>query len=128
MDYRTFYSRTINEPVPEHWDIHHIDRDRQNNNFTNLVAVPKDIHSNYHYLLTQCQLNLRHLNEFTNIVSKISSFGISGEVCFQRFLISELNNNITKLEQVEKQIVYYITVRNQKAGIGLKEILNAERF
>lgn len=37
-----------NEPIPDGWDVHHIDRDRTNNDITNLMCLPKDEHTKLH--------------------------------------------------------------------------------
>lgn len=36
-------------PIPEDWDVHHIDGNKEHNNIENLVALPKDEHT---YLFT----------------------------------------------------------------------------
>ena len=37
-----------NGPIPDGWDVHHIDRDRTNNSITNLMCLPKDEHTKLH--------------------------------------------------------------------------------
>lgn len=52
VDYRKFYTQYYGIEVPEDFDIHHIDFDRSNNNPSNLLMLPKDLHQRYHYILT----------------------------------------------------------------------------
>lgn len=35
-------------PIPDGWDVHHIDRDRTNNDIDNLMCLPKDEHTKLH--------------------------------------------------------------------------------
>jgi len=48
MDYRLLYEHLTKKCVPQTFHIHHIDGNRGNNDIRNLVALPKDIHSEYH--------------------------------------------------------------------------------
>lgn len=55
MNYRKFYSEKIGEEVPKDFDIHHLDHDRQNNDFFNLVAIPKKLHRKYHKIYSELE-------------------------------------------------------------------------
>ena len=35
-------------PIPRNWELHHIDHNPQNNDFTNLIAIPQTIHTLIH--------------------------------------------------------------------------------
>lgn len=48
MDYKKIYENALNVFVPEDFEIHHIDLNRSNNDILNLVAIPKDLHVEYH--------------------------------------------------------------------------------
>lgn len=48
MTYRKIYENAIGREIPKGWEIHHIDRNRENNNISNLVAMPRDFHKEYH--------------------------------------------------------------------------------
>lgn len=52
IDYRKIYAQYYGIEVPEDVDIHHIDFDRSNNDPSNLLMLPKDLHQRYHYILT----------------------------------------------------------------------------
>lgn len=48
--YRGKYKRFYNVEIPFGFDVHHIDKNRQNNNMKNLVLLPRQLHLRYHYL------------------------------------------------------------------------------
>lgn len=49
MDYRKYFENTLGIAVPEDFDIHHIDFNRENNSIKNLVAVPRKLHKQFHF-------------------------------------------------------------------------------
>ena len=61
MDYRILYEEKTKMKIPKNFDIHHIDGNRNNNEITNLVALPKKIHSKYHEL--SFNLKIKILNQ-----------------------------------------------------------------
>jgi len=48
-----FIYEKANGPVPEGYDIHHIDFDRHNNDISNLIAIPRQQHKKYHYCVNR---------------------------------------------------------------------------
>lgn len=48
MDYRELYKKHYNLNFNEQYEVHHIDGNRGNNNFANLVLLPKSLHQKYH--------------------------------------------------------------------------------
>lgn len=80
MNYRKFYKTALGVDVSTKFDIHHIDFDRNNNSITNLVALPRKLHQDYHtYLLSidknhvpvnlmgNCSQHTIHLVEYLDI-------------------------------------------------------------
>lgn len=57
MNYRKFYNQALNVNVSSSFDIHHIDFDRKNNAITNLVALPRQLHQDYHTALKGIDLD-----------------------------------------------------------------------
>ena len=51
-----------NGPVPEGYDIHHIDHDKSNNDIENLVAIPESEHHKLH-MAEQDKLELTYIME-----------------------------------------------------------------
>lgn len=48
MDYRKFYEQQTKRKVPSDFDVHHIDLNHENNDINNLVAIPKELHIEFH--------------------------------------------------------------------------------
>ncbi len=47
-NYRKRYGVYLGIKIPTDFDVHHIDNNPNNNNFKNLVAIPKELHVRYH--------------------------------------------------------------------------------
>ena len=45
---KAFYVKKTGRKVPVGFEIHHIDFNRENNDISNLVALPKKVHRDYH--------------------------------------------------------------------------------
>jgi hypothetical protein len=50
-NYRLLYEKVLDIKIPKGYVIHHIDLNRENNNFKNLVMLPQDLHTKYHAAL-----------------------------------------------------------------------------
>jgi hypothetical protein len=48
--YRKFYFEQVGKAYDSNFAIHHINFDRSDNRIDNLVALPKKLHSRYHFL------------------------------------------------------------------------------
>ena len=48
-DYRVKYKRYYDIEFGNDYAVHHIDGDRTNNDISNLVLLPKELHSKYHF-------------------------------------------------------------------------------
>lgn len=62
MNYRAFYESELKVSLPESFEVHHIDENRENNLITNLVALPKELHQKYHLLKPKTVLTLVDFN------------------------------------------------------------------
>ena len=51
-NYREKYKRYYGIDFGEDYVVHHIDLDRTNNDISNLVLLPKELHAKYHLILT----------------------------------------------------------------------------
>lgn len=47
-DYRAIYTNSFGLYIPKGWQVHHIDGNRRNNTYYNLVALPYGLHRAYH--------------------------------------------------------------------------------
>ena len=52
-NYRKIYEKSCGIKIPKDYEIHHIDMNRENNDISNLVMLPKDLHQEYHKRLNQ---------------------------------------------------------------------------
>ena len=52
-DYREKYKRYYNIDFGSDFVVHHIDENRQNNDISNLLLLPRELHSKYHTYKTQ---------------------------------------------------------------------------
>jgi hypothetical protein len=50
MGYRENYERHCRFTIPKNYDVHHMDRNRNNDDPSNLVAIPRALHEKYHRL------------------------------------------------------------------------------
>lgn len=54
-DYRKIYEERCHITIPDDYEIHHIDFDRNNNDIRNLVMLPKELHQQYHKCVEEIQ-------------------------------------------------------------------------
>lgn len=50
-NYRNKYKRHFGIKFNENYVVHHIDMNRQNNDISNLILLPKELHEKYHTIL-----------------------------------------------------------------------------
>lgn len=62
INYRNLYSELTKMDI-EDFDIHHIDRDKTNNDIINLVALPSELHRIYHALIKEHKVSYLDLIE-----------------------------------------------------------------
>lgn len=56
MNYRKFYKDYYNIDFDKTFQVHHLDFDRNNNDISNLLLLPKELHQRYHTYLQQLDL------------------------------------------------------------------------
>lgn len=96
---KKFYENQTQWKIPNRWfHIHHIDSDRSNNDISNLVALPIQVHLRYHGFFQRFLPSLRmNLEDKTFIQSK-SGFLTSPEI---------INNMIKNLQEVRERYTDY---------------------
>jgi len=57
-NYRLEYAAHLGIAIPPDFHVHHIDGERSNCDFSNLVAIPKSLHSDYHSFENLCVTTL----------------------------------------------------------------------
>lgn len=93
------------------FEIHHIDRNRENNDIRNLVLLPKKLHKEYHRIISIIQ------NDFENgaDIFKITNYDIYHAIEYQKLF--ELKNEIANLYLFQSQIrmiCNYLKINNYK--------------
>ena len=101
MDYRKFYEKSLDTKLKKEEEVHHLDRNRENNEIINLVAIPRKLHKQYHLCLTMCEFGFKHFNDCS-------------EEIFNAYYceIKKWHVQIEKLKKIEKEIDSYIQKRN----------------
>lgn len=115
MNYRKIYEEQTNEPIPENWEVHHIDLNRENNDIKNLVAMPKEMHIEFHSKLKKAEVAMKKLN----IICGLDLF--SGVNVFARENLHKLNEFI----KIYNDCLQYIAYRDSlllKAGWSYETI------
>ena len=56
-DYRLKYKRYFGIEFGKEYVIHHIDFDRSNNDISNLLLLPKELHSKYHMIINAISIS-----------------------------------------------------------------------
>ncbi len=107
VNYRKIYEQETGFPIPEGWDVHHIDGDRANNNILNLVALPSELHQQYHNVAkNECYYSNSGMKPEEEQMTD-SEGG--------RFY-DEAINELIKFQEVHRQCRKYVDVRNYQIG------------
>lgn len=96
MNYRKFYEKKCHIKIPKNYDIHHIDKNRDNNNIKNLVMLPKKLHKQYHSRLSMLESFSFDINE------KITSV-VEGGNGYNDWFLYELSERLSKFNEVYKE-------------------------
>lgn len=78
------------------FEVHHIDRDRENNDINNLVLVPKKLHREYHKYLSMIEWDIKSPEDFYNI----NQTDITHFYQYQEFL------------KIKSDLMLYVLLRN----------------
>lgn len=68
-NYIKIYENETGHKIPNNFHIHHIDLNHNNNDITNLVMLPKELHIKYHSYLSNLPKDLNLRTELTSIIS-----------------------------------------------------------
>ena len=103
MNYRKYYEEFTNTKLNPDFDVHHIDGDKDNNDISNLVALPKNIHSEYHRL-KNIELNLNtDLKSILDNGHKHNEFALS-----QAFHFVKIHSECNKWMDYKMYLLDYI--------------------
>lgn len=76
MDYRKLYADHYGITLPDGFDIHHIDGDRENNDISNLLLLPSMLHQWYHFFKSTAM----QWNPGNDLYSKDASTVVLGSI------------------------------------------------
>lgn len=108
MSIRLFYEKeTGGHPLPDDFEVHHIDGNREHNEITNLVALPKHLHVEYH-------LNL--LPELRKESFQLVGVNQSGQKSLS-FYVQQLNKFMFTFHECNKWIDFRDYLRGEIANI-----------
>lgn len=102
MNYRKLYESETKTKVPNDFDIHHLDFNRENNYISNLVALPRDLHSKFHNAY-----NDLHIPDKSDLIPTDS---------FRTGIINMYVKTITEYEKAYAEIISWITYRDYLMG------------
>ena len=103
MNYRKIYEMETKTKVPVSFDIQHLDFNRENNNISNLVALPCDLHSKFHKTY-----NALYIPDKSDLIPKNS---------FQTGIVNICMQTITEYNIVYSEVISWITYRDYLMGI-----------
>ena len=83
---------------PKQFEIHHLDMNRENNNISNLVLLPKKLHKEYHRLVSLVQYDFKS----TKDILLVSNWDIIHAKEYQQLF--ELKFDIANLDIFQTQI------------------------
>lgn len=120
MNYRKLYRDTfsLRKQQLEGFDIHHIDLNRENNSISNLVALPSELHRQFH-------LNLSSVPEVITVTKELRSI-VDGGNGYGEFSLNALSRYIEIKNECNKWLDY----RNYLLGImpNIHHLSYEERF
>ena len=111
MDYRKIYEQHYNITLENDMVIHHIDLDRSNNDISNLLMLPRSLHSKYH----MCLNALRRNGDRTIISYDAKISGIAGSdnvyqtIMLERFV--EALKECNKWRDIKSRMDYELEVK-----------------
>ena len=66
MGYRQEFEEAYDILIPEGYEIHHIDRNHDNNELSNLMILPKELHEHYHHAFWLFDFNNQSIKKDMN--------------------------------------------------------------
>lgn len=109
-NYRKIYENYFNIKIPKNFDVHHIDLDHYNNDISNLVMIPNELHNIYHKLLNIIpnELNInKELRPFGNgynsyLIDSLIKFNNVYEECYKWLCYREyLKGNMPNIFNID---------------------------
>lgn len=96
-NYRLKYKRYYGIDFDNKYDVHHIDFDRTNNDISNLILLPKELHAKYHMLIN----DLGGIDTYGNI-----KFNAYINLCVSNYAAPILEQLGAVIQEINKWVVY----------------------
>lgn len=85
-DYRSMYKRYYGIDFGPDYIIHHIDLDRTNNDISNLLLLPKELHAKYHTILNAISVSIGKPKADGFVDLRLSNLEVT-QYCFDMFAL-----------------------------------------
>lgn len=101
-NYRTKYKRYYDIDFNSDFDIHHIDFNRNNNDISNLILLPKELHSKYHILINKLGNSDKNGNLKVNIQLNFCTLNYSAKIMEELGkILQEINTWLLYKQQLD---------------------------
>ncbi len=94
---RRIYQEETGQPIPHGFHVHHIDFNKGNDDINNMVAIPKELHQEYHTLVNS-------LHDFN---AKDNPYYLRVTYSKEIILFAECINKMDHYIQTKEQIIIY---------------------
>ena len=116
-DYRKLYEKYYHIGWDrKKYEIHHKDRNRENNEINNLVLLPKKLHKEYHRLISIVQYDFERFEDFLNI----NSYDIYHAKEYQQ--LSEIKFEIANIYIMQSQYKLLYELSNKEGLLNIEDI------
>lgn len=117
-DYRKLYENYYHIKWDrKKYEVHHKDRNRENNAIENLVLLPKKLHKEYHRLVSIIQYDFGSIEDIFNT----RSYDIYHANEYQQFF--EVKFEIANIYIMSSQFKFLYELRNKEGWLNYEEIL-----
>lgn len=86
-NYRKIYENKTGLKIPKGYEIHHIDMNRKNNDFSNLIMLPKKLHKKYHSTIEECSNHIKGEELILNICVEQA-----GCICYDSYIFEKIKD------------------------------------
>lgn len=105
MNYRTYYKNYYGIDFDKNYDIHHIDFNHNNNEISNLLLLPKELHSKYHLLINELGgIDEKGNIKFNALINLMASSYAAPIIEKLGSTLQEINKWVIYKQQLEMQI------------------------
>lgn len=117
-DYRKLYGNYYHIKWDrKKYEVHHKDRNRENNEIENLVLLPKKLHKEYHRLVSIIQYDFKSTEDIFNT----RSYDIYHANEYQQFF--EIKFEIANIYIMSSQFKFLYELRNKEGVLNYEDII-----